>query len=237
MPVPLRIRAVARAAFTDDLLARLHALANRLLIEDLEHFRVHAATNDVVHVFERADTGELAGFQFWRTTPFDLPRSRAILGGKLRIVPEHRRRGLHLRSGLRFYAASQLRHPRTRFYRLAIASMFGFVSITEALAGYHLFDPRAPGAEGRALRAAFERLAAENGFRLDDATGLVDVRIRIAEETAARYPASYFERPAARAYAAINPGWRDNTCDVAFWFRFTPTNLAALGRAIWRRRA
>src|SRR6185369_520242 len=176
--------------------------------------RVHAETNDVVHIYERADTGAPVGFQFWRTAPMDLPGCRALIGGKLRVDPAFRRRGLHLRSGLRFYLESQLRHPRTRFYRLSLASLFGFVSITSALADYRLFDPRPADAEGRAIRGAFERLADQNHYRLDPATGLISVGIGINEATLAQYPASYYQRPEARAYARINPGWRDNGCNV-----------------------
>jgi len=222
----VRVRSIPRRAFDPTLLARLHALANRLLPEDLDHFRVHAESNELVHVFEHG--GEIVGFQFWRTTPLDLPRARAILGGKLRILPAFRNRALHLRSGLRFYLQEQLRHPLTRYYRLSIASLFGFVSITSALAEYHVFDPRAADAEGRALRAAFERVAAENDYRLDPETGLIFVDISMAEETLAAFPASYFERREAKRYAELNPGFRENGSDVAFWFRFTPANLRSL---------
>jgi len=235
-PAPVRARSIPRRRFTPELLGSLHALANRLLSEDAAHFRVHAETNDVVHVYERVDTGAPVGFQFWRTAPMDLPGCRAVIGGKLRVDPAFRRRGLHLRSGLRFYLESQLRHPRTRFYRLSLASMFGFVSITSALADYHLFDPMAKGAEGRAIRGAFERLAAQSHYRLDPATGLFFVGIRATEATLAQYPASYYQRPEAQVYARINPGWRDNGCNVGFWFRFTPANLAKLILMIARKR-
>jgi hypothetical protein len=232
----VRIRSVARAGYTPQLLHRLHALADRLLTEDEAHFAVHARANEVVHLFERADSGELVGFQFWRTDRLDLAGHRAIVGGKLRILPEHRGRALHLRSGLRFYLENQLRHPGTRFVRLSLANLFGFVSITEALAEYRLYDGRADDAEARAVGGAFERLAAENDFRIDPATGLFFVDIHITEETLARYPPSYFARPAAQVYARINPGYRTNACNVAFWFRFSPRNLAALGARIWRAR-
>jgi len=235
-PAPLRARAIPRRRFTPELLDSLYSLANRLLSEDAAHFRVHAETNEVVHVYERADTGAPVGFQFWRTAPMDLPGCRALIGGKLRVDPAFRRRGLHLRSGLRFYLESQLRHPRTRFYRLSLASLFGFVSITSALADYRLFDPRPADAEGRAIRGAFERLADQNHYRLDPATGLISVGIGINEATLAQYPASYYQRPEARAYARINPGWRDNGCNVGFWFRFTPANLAKLIRTIMHKR-
>ena len=235
-PVAIRARSIPRGQFTRALLDELHALANRLLSEDAAHFRVHAETNDIVHVYERADTGEPVGFQFWRTASMELPGCRALIGGKLRVDPAFRRRGLHLRSGLRFYLENQVRHPRTRYYRLSLASMFGFVSLASALAEYRLFDPAAADAEGRAIRGAFERTAAQSHYRLDPATGLIFVGIRPTEATLAQYPASYYERPEARVYARANPGWRDNGCNVGFWWRFTPANLARLVRAILAKR-
>jgi hypothetical protein len=231
----IRIRTVPRERYTPELIQRLHGLANRLLTEEESHFALHARANEVVHLFERADTGELVGFQFWRTDRLDLDGHRAIIGGKLRIVPEHRGRALHLRSGLRFYLENQLRHPLTRFIRLSLANLFGFVSITEALAEYRLLDGRADDAEARAVRDAFARLAAESDFRLDPATGLIFVDIHRPAETLARYAPSYFERPAARAYAQVNPDFRTNACNIGFWFRFSPRNLAALLARIYRR--
>jgi hypothetical protein len=229
------VRSIRRRELGDELVSRLHALSNRLMAEDLDHFRIHAHTNQVVHVYERAD-GALQGFQFWRTVPMELPGCRAILGGKLRVLPEARGGALHLRSGLRFYLENQLRHPLTRYYRLSLASLFGFVSITSALADYRMFDPGAPGAEARAVRAAFERLAAESHYTLDPDTGLFDVDIVPSAETLAAYPPRYFARPEAQAYVRANPGFRDNGCYAAFWFRFTPANLASLARAIARKR-
>ena len=225
-----------RRAFTPELLGSLHGLANRLLAEDPAHFRVHAETNDVVHIYERVDTGEPVGFQFWRTAPMELPGCRAVIGGKLRIDPAFRNRALHLRSGLRFYLENQLRHPGTRYYRLSLASLFGFVSITSALAQYTLFDARAPGDEGHAIRAAFERTAAQSHYRLDEVTSLFAVGIRVTDETFKQYAPAYYERPEARAYMRVNPGWRDNGMNVGFWFRFTPQNLAKIARTILRKR-
>jgi hypothetical protein len=104
-----------RRDFDEPFLRELHALSNRLMAEDFERFRVHAETNELVHVFRRK--GQMVGFQFWRTVPMDR-RTRAIAGGKLRILPEHRRKGLHLRSGLLYFAQAKARRPFVRHYRV-----------------------------------------------------------------------------------------------------------------------
>ena len=229
-----RIRVIARRDYTDALMAQLHAFSNPILPEDPAHFRLHAETNDVVHVFEHG--GRIVGYQFWRTAPLDLPGARMILGGKLRVLPEHRGRALHLRSGLRFFLACKARHPFTRYYRLSVVSLFGFVSLTSALAEYRILDPHPPPGdrEGEAIRAAFARILAESNYRMDPETGLMFVDIGIAPETLAQFPEGYLDRPQAREYIRINPGWRDNRSDVGFWFRFTPRNLVALVKKIRR---
>jgi len=229
------MQTVRRESLSEALVQELHAVSNSLMAEGLEHFGVHAQANDLVHVFRRVDTGRIVGFQFWRTAPIDLPRGRIILGGKLRILPEFRNRGLHLLSGLTFYFQDKLRHPRSRYYRLSIASLFGFVSITEALARYHLFEPRKDTAEGRALRKAFLALAEESHFQVDEERGLFFVNIFVTPETLGRYSPEYFSRSAARAYATVNPEFRTNGSYVGFWFRFTPANLASLTRATLRK--
>jgi hypothetical protein len=231
----VRMERIRREQLTEETLRELHALAHRLMAEDLDHFRVHAHANEVVHVFRRTDTGAIVGFQFWRTAPMRLPRSRIILGGKLRILPEFRRHGLHLLAGLDFFLGNALRHPLTRHYRLSIASLFGFVSVTEVLAHYTLFDPKASDKEGVALREAFQALAEESHFRIDPETGLFFVDIYMTPETLSRYPPAFFEKPAARRYASVNPDFRTNGSYVGMWFRFTPANLLSVTRTIARR--
>jgi hypothetical protein len=230
----LRIRGIPQRAFSPALLGELHAMSNRLMTEDFEHFCDHAVTNEVVHVFERMDTRAIVGFQFWNTAPIELPGARAIVGGKLRVLPEFRGRALHLRSGLRFYGEAQLLRPRTRFYRLSLASIFGFTSIVSALAEYRLFEPRPRDDETRALTATFLRLARASHYEVDPASGLFLVRIFMTAETLAGYPDPFFAKPAARVYSAVNPDYRANGCYVGFWFRFSPRNLVSLLRAIRR---
>jgi GNAT superfamily N-acetyltransferase len=231
----VRMETLWRQDFTDERIAELHAMACRLMAEDLAHFRVHAETTEVVHIFRRVDTGELVGFQFWRTAPMNLPGCRAILGGKLRVLPEFRGRGLHLLSGLLFFLQNKARHPLTRYYRLSIAGLLGFVSITEALRNYQVLDPHDRSPEGRAVMAAFTEMAAQNHFRVDPETGLIFVNILMTPETLARFGPSYFARPAALRYAELNPDYRSNGLNVGFWFRFTPANLLSLTRVIGRK--
>ena len=220
---------------TEAELRELHAMSNELLAEDLAHFRVHAGANDLVHIFRDADSGKIVGFQFWQTAPIRLPASRVILGGKLRIRPEFRNRGLHLLSGLMFYLQNKIRSPWTRYYRLSIASLFGFVSITEALARYKVFDPRAEGREAEAVGEAFTALAEESHFHLDLETGLFLVNIFMTPLTLDRYPPRYFDKPAARVYASKNPKYRENGSFVGFWFLFSPDNLLSMMSVIRRK--
>lgn len=221
-----------RDAFAEARLCELHAFSDRLMAETFEHFRQHALTNDVVHVFRRRDTGDVIGFQFWRTADISLPRSRVILGGKLRVDPAFRNRGLHLLSGLAFFLQQKLRHPFTRYYRLSIASVFGFVSIAGALRDYRFVNMRSRDREEQAVAESFRSLAKQNEFRLDEHSGLMFVNIFMTAGTLQAYPSAWFERPAARVYAAVNPGFRTNGCFANFWFRFTPRNLCALVRQI-----
>jgi hypothetical protein len=224
-----------RSDWTAADIGELYGLASGLAAEDAEHFAVHADANEVVHIFRRADTGRIVGFQFWSTLPVDLPRSRLIAGGKLRVVPEFRNRGLHLLSGLTFFLQNQLLRPRTRFYRVSLASIFGFVSITQALAEYRMIDTAAPGDPEKAIGRAVLSWAAQNHFVPREDTGLFFVDIFTTEHTLARYPAAFFERSAAREYAARNPDFRTNGCYAAFWFRFGPRNVIALTNAVARK--
>jgi hypothetical protein len=224
-----------RRDFTEDRIAELHALSSRLMAEDLAHFRVHARTNDVVHLFRRVDSGEVVGFQFWRSVSMSLPGCRAIVGGKLRMLPEFRGRGLHLLSNLVFFLQCLARHPLTRHYRLSIASLFGFVSITEALVDYRVLDPRDRSPEASAVAAAFAAIAAESHYRVDPLTGLVFVDIFVTPETLESFDSAYFQRRAARRYVAINPNYRSNGCYAGFWYRLGPANLLSLTRATMRK--
>ena len=51
--VAVRTRSIPRRSFTAELLRSLHSLSDRMISEDIEHFRIHAETNEIVHVYER----------------------------------------------------------------------------------------------------------------------------------------------------------------------------------------
>jgi hypothetical protein len=230
----VRLETVRCSTLSDERIRELYELANQLAAEDLEHFTIHARVNELVHVFRRADTDDVVGFQFWRTMPMNLPRSRLAPAGKLRIAPEFRNRGLHLLSMVLFFLRNKVGHPRTRYYCTEMASVLGFISVTEALRKHTVFDPSARDPEGRAIREAFEAQTKENHFELRD-DGLFFVDIFLTADTLGRYPDSFWERPAAQAYASVNPDFRTNGCYAGFWFRFTPGNVASLSRRIARK--
>jgi hypothetical protein len=209
------------ADWTPALLDELHALAITMSAESREHFERHALSNDCVYLFR--DQGAVVGFQFWRTV--SLPEARLILGGKLRIAPSHRRRGLHLRAGLAYYRA------QGDAYRVSLAGLFGFVSLTRALAHFEVISSATSPVW---LTDAVERIARESDFVFERATGLVRVGIQVTPAQLQAYPESFYASPQARAYAALNPDYRTNGTYLAFGFALSASNLASLERAVAR---
>jgi hypothetical protein len=211
---------IDRAGFDDAVLRPLHAWSTRLLAESYDHFARHAVTNDELHVFRRG--GELCGFQFWRA--FDSGGVRYVLGGKLRVDPAARRRGLHHASALAILRAQHGGDPDRAVVRLSIASLFGFVSLARAMPHYRFVDAAAE----PALCAVFARVSAESGYAFDATTGLVDVGIAIPDDQLAQLAASYLALPEAVAYVARNPVFARNRCFVAVVFDVDAVNLAGL---------
>jgi GNAT superfamily N-acetyltransferase len=229
-----RLQTVRRDDYSDPFLTELYAMAVTLAEESWDAFRQHAMTNELVHVFRDRATGAVVGFQFWRSAPMTLRNSRVIRGGKLRVLPSHRGQGLHLLSGLLFYLHCKARHPTTRFYRMSVATLFGFVSIAQALAWYRFFDPDDASAEGRALAQNFADFADASGFRVEP-SGLIFTGIGLPDATLAQFGPAYFERATARAYLARNPAFRTNRCFVGFWFRFDARNFWSMARTVGRK--
>ena len=163
------------------------------------------------------------GFQLWAVSG-TRPDERIVLGGKLRIRAEARRRGLHLLSGLGVLLEQQRATDGVRITRLGIASVFGFASITRRLAHYDFVN-----ATGRRRDlvpvALHDELARDNGYAFDADDGPGDVRIFMTGEQLARYPEAFFSAPSVRAYQARNPGFRDNGRYLAFAFEVDGVNV------------
>ena len=94
------VQEIPACDFSDALLDELYDLANALSNESKPHFRVHAHTTNLVHVFRAVGDGQLVGFQFWKChrSVYD-PEVSVIRGGKLRIA--HAARG-KVREGVPF---------------------------------------------------------------------------------------------------------------------------------------
>ncbi len=219
----LSLEVVLREHFTDALLAPLYQLSNAFMAEPFEHFLHHARTNDQLHIFRRV-AGQLVGFQLWRAFAGRSAGERFVLGGKLRILPEARRQGLHLASGLSVLLSERQRFPEAAITRLGVASLFGFVSIVRRVARYDFVNE----ASRPDLIDVIGEVTHASRYTFDASTGLVRVGIFITPEQLLRYPPSYFESPAARAYCARNPAFRTNGSYLAFAFEVDRENLAAL---------
>ncbi len=232
----VRIRCILCKEIDSETEGRMYEFANTQMKEDYDHFLHHIRSNDEVHLFEVNTRGAIVGFQFWKCTTLGSSNARAIFGGKLRIAPEFRNRGLHFRSGAKFFFRSKLQHPTSPFYILALASIFGFVSVTSALAEYHLLDPRPSNATEEDVWAAFLQFASASDFQLDTRTGLAFVDIYPTIEVLSQFGPEYYQRPEAVAYESANPNWRTNGKYVAYWFRVSSGNAARVIRTIWRKR-
>jgi hypothetical protein len=233
-------------------IAELHVLASRMMTEPYAHFAAHVRTNDTVHIFREVEGGQIAGFQFWRSEPARCADERCadercadercadeqsaderiVLGGKLRVRPDVRRRGLHLVSGLCYYLEqAPLAVAGRPLVRMSIASLFGFVSIARHVDYAILVDGEVDGW----VCDEMERLATESGFVYDRATGLVHVGMAPTADELAAYPPEFYASPTARAFFARNPRFPSDPRFVAFAFRYTEDNVDRLYRAAAER--
>ncbi len=222
-------------ALSDAELERLHAFANVMAAEDAAHFARHLRTNHEVHFLTDRRSGNLAGFQAWRSEPLGEDR-RLLIGGKLRMHPAYRGRGLHLLSGLRFYANERERYPGRYFDRVAIANLFGFSTLVRNLSHYTIFDPRD---ELHGIdRQRFDQVAAitaQSGYQLDPITGYVHVGIRMTEAQLFSYPDAFYQSDAAKMYFERIPDARSSDCQLAIWFPFDDANLRSLRQGAQHR--
>ncbi len=214
------------SAVDDETMRSLHALANAMAAEPLEHFARHAADNDVLYVY-RAPSGDLAGFQFYKTFGDD-DGVRYVRGGKLRIRPESRRKGLHIASGLHVLRRERELHPGARVRRLAVVNPFGFFSLIRRVAHYEFIGP----GENEDLHAIVARECTLSDYRFDPQTGLCHVGIIPSKSLVESYPASFWSSELVQTYMARNPGYRENGTNLALVFDADEDNLAALERGL-----
>ena len=231
----VRLEVIPRSHFTPALFDALYALATSMSAEERANFENHAWTNDSVHLFRVTASGALAGFQFWCCRAAQPGSRPVILGGKLRVLPEHRRRALHLRSALTYYSHVLRTQPGERFERISLASLFGFVAIARALHDYRFLAEDVLPHDERWLCDVVQGLAADSGYRYERASGVVHVNIRPTAAQLASYPPDFFETALARAYRARNPEFRSNGCYLAFGFPLSLQNLQSIDAAIARK--
>jgi hypothetical protein len=245
----VQLETFEHSAWTPALIDELHKLAVEMAAEDRGHFAKHAYTNDTVHLFREQESGAVVGFQFWRCSPGPEAGSRVVFGGKLRVRPAFRRRGLHLISALAYYDEIMSTHPSAQFHRLSIASVFGFVAIASALASYEFIAERAPPEAGTpAQEHALARSeywlcdcvaarAAESGYEYDRVSGIVNVHIQLTPQLLSTYPPEFYARRLARTYSHRNPDFRSNGCYLAFGFPLSRENLTSIHAMVERRLA
>lgn len=233
----LRIEVFERERWTPALFDELYALATSMSAETRANFDNHAGTNDSVHLFRAQPSGTLAGFQFWSSGAYGQAGRRVIIGGKLRVLPQFRRRALHLRSALAYYTEVLRAHPADAIERVSLASLFGFVAIAGAVHDYRFIAEDTLAPEERWLCDVVEERAAHSGYRYERRTGVVHVAIKPTSAQLDAYPTAFYETPLARAYRARNPEFRSNGCYLAFGFGLSLANLKAIDMAIARRLA
>jgi hypothetical protein len=132
----ISVQAINSSDFDEELLGDLYNLAKESVEEDYLHFRDHAVTNDLCHVFTESAGKQLAGFQFWRFQPeCGVAHAALLWGGKLRFRPAFRGRGLHLLANI--LAEKQLREMlpshKQKIYRIGLVNVFGFNSLAPGL--------------------------------------------------------------------------------------------------------
>ncbi len=229
LPAGYSIESSDPRSVDDRTMLGLHALANTMASEPYAHFLEHAHDNDVLYVFRGPD-GEEAGFQFWKT--FGEPGPvRYALGGKLRVRPEARRKGLHVAAGLALLHRERRAHPDARVRRLAIVNPFGFASLVRRLARWEWVGPGA----NEAIHPIVARECEGSGFRFDPTTGLAHVGITPTAGQIAAYPESFWSSELVRSYLAKNPRYREDGTNLVLVFDADDDNLEALGRSLRER--
>lgn len=237
----LRVETIPRSKFGQELYEPLYDLANSLVHEDFELFCRHCDTNDLCHVFSDANCGSVRGFQFWRHKRTADPAVQLLWGGKLRMHPSIRRRGLHLFSNLLCYerfSAPSLLHTNSvvpRFYRMGLVNLLAFNSLTAGIEEYDTY-PFTRIRDSQLIVSDLHPFCDESGFRFDDQTGQVDVGQEFSKDTlsiTADTGRGFWARPKVREFIDLNPRWEDR--DVSIAWEWNAPNIAAVEAFVARK--
>lgn len=222
------LETIVQAHYSDDLFERLYKVAcDSGIREHYDHFSRHCITNDFVHLF-RDPQENLLGFQFWKSPPPEHAASsvRIILGGKLRLLPDARRRGLHLYSNLcAFKYFASVNTTGCTFHRVGLVNIFGFNSLVVPGLEYDTFPFSATSSDARdVILPAITELSDAGAFTIDERTGVVDVGQTFSDAAIAPPGSPFWDRPAVRKFLELNPRWQDR--DIFLSWPWNPQNLA-----------
>jgi hypothetical protein len=198
----------------------------------------------------------VVGFQFWRCRPSLLdPSYHVIRGGKLRLHPSCRRRGLHLLSNVLFAAQRKVAHPTTPLLRISIASVLGFAALSAGLRsvwfvrGDASVSPSCLPTErepctltGRdaheygVLNAELVDFCRTNNFDLDTRTGFIDVKIRMSDAEVQRVTSEPLRsHPGVRLYTERHPQCATSPQYMAAGWRVDAASATYMARAALQR--
>jgi hypothetical protein len=223
---------IVEAPFAPALVTRLFNFSSAFSKETEHAFARHVSTLAEIHVFGSGDE-EVTGFQMW-PAPVRMPGGVVVMmGGKLRLARAARRTGLPQRSNLAFAERHAAREGE-QWYRLSVASVFGFNSLASSLSSFFVLgSPEEPRELREVFAAQVERFCQVNGFAAN-ADGTVNVRFSLPASLLQEANNPIFRsRAAVRRYEQLVPRWHDpaSTTYVAWGWKFDRSNIDALRKA------
>lgn len=233
----LRVATVDPRSLSADQLRQLHNFSRSVLEEPFESFERSALWHDVVYIFKRQADGEVIGISFWRHTDLkvrDGDTIKVIVQGKLRILAQYRRLGLHVWANLWYWYSLQRRFPWKRIWLISIASLFNYVSMRKSISDFHLIGgdySRGRKEDLQALHVYLKELVAMDKFEFDPENPCrINVHIKIDEKTLKEFPSSFYNMPEALEYTKVNPKFADGY-DLSYAFMYSMRNVLGM---LWR---
>eukprot|EP01126_Amoeba_proteus_P010033 TRINITY_DN13881_c0_g1_i1.p2 TRINITY_DN13881_c0_g1~~TRINITY_DN13881_c0_g1_i1.p2 ORF type:complete len:274 (-),score=38.52 TRINITY_DN13881_c0_g1_i1:997-1818(-) len=218
--------------FEDSLIKELFNFSVKLTGEREVAFIEHCATVKHIHVFKRCSDEIICGFQMWCES-LTKGNYSVIRGGKLRFSPEVSGMALPQISGLVFLCNEmQGEKCKTRFFRVSIASVFGFNALHSQLSSSFIISQSHLG--GRCdfdlklknfLFECTRDFATHNGFIYDEYYGLVDVGFKLLPSVLARADSEFLQRPSVRLYSSLVPDWKNDSKFIAWGWEMNEANF------------